>query len=335
MHLNPNIRHAAILCALLLWTCSGCATVFNGDSQVVSISTTPPGAQVHDKDNALLCPSTPCDVQVKTDFGKSFRVSKKGYKPLQLQLFRQLEAGWIVADTFFWPSILVDAYTQAWYGLAPEKPQVVLAPVRPAAGQPTDSYVIAGPKNSGEARQNKEAQILLSSGLANGPGIGLAATLGLHISPDTLLEIQGRMAASAFAPGGLYGVIDLHAVAQVKHFLGNSFYLTAGGGVRELQGNFIIPEDYLLSSVIDEGFMRSRDFVLNTGIGNQWQWDMFTVGVEWVGLSIPVHNTQLTIDTIDREPNPPISFRRDAKAFLDDTTQLTFRLFNLNVGASF
>ena len=79
--------------------------------------------------------------------------------------------------------------------------------------------------------------------------------------------------------------VGIHA----KKFMSNSFYINGGIDYTTMKYD----NDYIFttSSIKDaygfEANMISASFV----IGNQWQWDTFTLGCDWVGMTLPIsHN---------------------------------------------
>lgn len=72
-----------------------------------------------------------------------------------------------------------------------------------------------------------------------------------------------------------------------KQFFGNSFYLTSG-----LRHQNITVSDSNRSIFYEEDYYAweakgNRSSAL-LAIGNQWQWENFTMGVDWIGLGLPL-----------------------------------------------
>jgi hypothetical protein len=66
-----------------------------------------------------------------------------------------------------------------------------------------------------------------------------------------------------------------------KQFNGNSFYFQVYGYYRSIEETDRT-NSFLFSS--PDGFYRLKDAGLGIKIGNQWQWDNFTIGCDWIGL---------------------------------------------------
>ncbi len=79
---------------------------------------------------------------------------------------------------------------------------------------------------------------------------------------------------------------DLVQVAgSVKQFFGNSFYGSAGIGLRQFD---LLEDNGYLST--ESNIYKKRDIAAEVFIGNQWQWEYLTMGVDWFGFSVPVRN---------------------------------------------
>lgn len=93
-------------------------------------------------------------------------------------------------------------------------------------------------------------------------------------------------------------MFQLNISAEYKHFVGNSFYWAS---------NFVyLKQDY----VDDDYFVKQynsfyRGFGAGVRIGNQWSWEHFTIGCDWIGLGTKfihlekdgddVHNSYATL----------------------------------------
>lgn len=88
---------------------------------------------------------------------------------------------------------------------------------------------------------------------------------------------------------------------RLKHFRGNSFY-TYGGVSAEAEGQDV-------RSLNDPDL--TTGFVM-VGIGNQWLWRHVTLGVDWIGLAVPVY-TRVHRE-VDGSDGRKVSVRSDAWA---------------------
>lgn len=136
-------------------------------------------------------------------------------------------------------------------------------------------------------RLNKEYTALAQLA-GRGPFYGNAhgLALGKFLDTNTVLSLEwvassgGEVINFASAKQWAVGV-------HLKRFMGNSFYVK--GGLDYFQVDF----KYERNPGPTDAYSSRGRFdaeVLSAGlvIGNQWQWEMFTLGVDWVGLSLPV-----------------------------------------------
>lgn len=114
---------------------------------------------------------------------------------------------------------------------------------------------------------------------------GMGARAAYIYSPK--LTFEGSYLEGEFAFFGLSKEIALLST-RAKWFFGNSFYGVGGVGYRQVtmrdtrsqyDNNTYLAKSHLIyqnTAITAEG-----------GIGNQWQFSGFTLGCDWVGLSIP------------------------------------------------
>ncbi len=127
-----------------------------------------------------------------------------------------------------------------------------------------------------------------------------------------------------------YGIFDLAVFAvtatnfavRYKSFLGNSFYWRVGPGLRQYQ-----IKDRLGSIFSDREELDSTGTVLSfgadVGIGNQWQFETFTLGCDWVGYYFPVSVLSKRYDA------PENAKPEDIKSSEDELTDLVrLAIFN-------
>ena len=107
-----------------------------------------------------------------------------------------------------------------------------------------------------------------------------------------------------------------------KHFEGNSFYVAGGLDYTELKGKFGYAKDSLFSAEdIELGTIRK--FSLDIRIGNQWQWENFTLGTDWVGYHLTLHEESKLADQYPTNADSAKKFKNSIKS---DFTILRFYL---------
>lgn len=145
-------------------------------------------------------------------------------------------------------------------------------------------------KTSRALRENKNYLITYQA-LGVGPlknyGSGLA--FGKFLSSDLILFIEG-------VHGGMNLLLDngqgkvWSIGGHAKNFIGNSFYWRAGIDY--------VSTSYRCSNPGTWFFFCGDDFdaqsaVISISIGNQWQWENFTLGTDWIGFgtSLPISSS--------------------------------------------
>jgi hypothetical protein len=134
------MRNLAAAIFFLLCACSfaGCGTIMGGLYKGVKVETEPSGALAVNMDHSCV---TPCTVQIRRSAGKEIviRVSKEGYRPVDVHLERGLN-GWFVvqsASIILLPGALVDLGTGSLYSVEPKELRVRMTPVENPDGSAT------------------------------------------------------------------------------------------------------------------------------------------------------------------------------------------------------
>lgn len=194
--------------------------------------------------------------------------------------------------------------------------------------------------SSGYNRAGKQYQL---TAILTGVGPSYSSTTGLSLGyfldRDKMLLIEGtgksttRRETTWFSTSrSTYDINSESLGIHFKHFVGNSFYYRAGVDYRKLgydyQNNF--------SNTTEQISFSGDSVALNFQIGNQWQWDNFTLGCDWVGLSMPISS-----NVKDKSLNT--AAQADAVYYnnkIEDDSTLYIKNTNLNLlrfylGASF
>lgn len=101
---------------LILFTITGCATVFKGTSAKVNINSDPNKAKVYV--NGSFVGKTPTEVKLSSKESHQIEFQKEGYEARGLNLTNNIGVGWIIADILFGVvPLIVDAATGAWFHL--------------------------------------------------------------------------------------------------------------------------------------------------------------------------------------------------------------------------
>ena len=121
---------------------AACATIMQGTSQEVSVSSTPTGARVL-VDGAEMG-KTPLVASLKRKDKHVVRVELEGYQPFEMALGRAT-SGWVWGNIVFGgiPGLAIDAITGGMYKLKPEEIQATLAQNAALTADPeTDRLVV-------------------------------------------------------------------------------------------------------------------------------------------------------------------------------------------------
>lgn len=106
---------------------------------------------------------------------------------------------------------------------------------------------------------------------------------GMYLSPDSIVDLSwtnGKFEWLGFE-------MKSTAIAvRYKSFNGNSFYWRAGGMFRTYEYDASYYD--LSSAQTSNGTVKISATGLDLGIGNQWQWDTFSLGCDWIGAFIAV-----------------------------------------------
>lgn len=113
-----------------------------------------------------------------------------------------------------------------------------------------------------------------------------------------------------------------------KHFVGNSFYYRAGADYSVVDYKYDLTGSF--SADASSSNFRGTALIGSFVIGNQWQWDNFTLGCDWIGLASPLMYTLSgAAPTTSSEKS---DFEEDQKKYVSDGSAVLLRLY---LGASF
>ena len=173
------------------------------------------------------------------------------------------------------------------------------------------SYVV---KDSSEFnRMNKKYSLSYesSSGIIF-QGAAIVGSYLLNRNDLILLELRsekvflGTILAAAFGykedtRNDSFGV-------NYKHFFGNSFFIRSGLSYHNVSDS----SKYVGSvSTTSDSFSFTGNLTnFGIGIGNDWQWDKFTLGFDWIRITIPVAHT-ITDEQYTSNNKSSIEFNED------------------------
>lgn len=107
---------------------------------------------------------------------------------------------------------------------------------------------------------------------------------GVYMDPDTILDasyVRLRWGELGYPmKSDAFGI-------RLKNFLGNSFYWRAGVVFRTIDydtwaGRWVTPGNKIVGNI------KVSSLGADVAIGNQWQWETFMMGGDWIGLLVPL-----------------------------------------------
>lgn len=107
-------RSIAVVCVVSFLAMTGCATLFKGTSENVSMDSSPVQADVYV--NGQLMGKTPLQLKLATKKEYVVEFRAEGYQPRSYHINNRVGAGWIILDVLggLIP-VIIDAATGAWY----------------------------------------------------------------------------------------------------------------------------------------------------------------------------------------------------------------------------
>ena len=144
-------------------------------------------------------------------------------------------------------------------------------------------------ENSQLRRQTKK-WVVTGQVLGLGPIPGTTSSgsaAGYFIEPDLIISVEaiGGKSLATFFDFFSYRQVRFNSTGvHLKSFLGNSFYVKGGVDYNRFSMDYSYS---FLSSTGSHGF--ESEFVTSAvTIGNQWQFDHFTLGCDWFGWTAPI-----------------------------------------------
>lgn len=131
-------------------------------------------------------------------------------------------------------------------------------------------------------RMNKKFQATAQlAGFTVAPIDALGINLAAFINRDALVQLEYSQGKVGFLWTQYKAtVLGLH----YKRFFGNSFYVNGGVDYRNIS---MKTDDVFFADDNGKEIGESESLVASVAIGNQWQWENFTLGCDWIGLGVP------------------------------------------------
>jgi hypothetical protein len=183
-----------------------------------------------------------------------------------------------------------------------------------------------------ESRAGQTAQFTIGMGHIT-PFIGAKARASAFIDRNHLVYVDysgGTDSGESFYHITSVNVTNSRQLsAGYKAFLSNSYYWEASVFHRELTRR----GRYNNRNGIFTGEALGLEFL----VGHQWQWELFTLGCDWLGLHVPVR--AYGEKNRDKEtlviPDEEVEFERQTMRFRTDNQEIRIVFFGLYAGLSF
>lgn len=197
--------------------------------------------------------------------------------------------------------------------------------------QPTVVMENSSEHNRMDKRFVVEAQLFGGSTLT---GATTGAIIGYHLDRNTVIQAEltkgdgtnGNDSESLGFSEREGATVGLHA----KRFLSNSFYVKGGLDYTKMKYN----ANYIWTSAPNKEAYGFEANLISAAlvIGNQWQWDNFTLGCDWIGLTLPISH-EITSEFNDKNLASHAQYNKDDQdTLLKNGTGQALRFY---VGATF
>tara|TARA_B110001454_G_scaffold213372_1_gene231443 strand:- start:26098 stop:26808 length:711 start_codon:yes stop_codon:yes gene_type:complete len=179
---------------------------------------------------------------------------------------------------------------------------------------------------------------LLGISANNAPAQGIGVGYFLDRNKQVLVEVRkGRGAYMRYRYESYNGVSKEWSTdaqitqvgAHFKHYVGNSFYYRVGADYSSVDYKYDLSGSYYGDT--SSSYFKGTAIIGSFVIGNQWQWENFTLGCDWIGLASPLTYTisGVTTPTTASEKS---DMENDQRMYVSDSSGILLRLY---LGASF
>lgn len=183
-------------------------------------------------------------------------------------------------------------------------------------------------------RMNKNFSLTyMAFGIGPSRSGSIGLTLGVFLDRNSEIDfevISGRPAYSNWFSWSEYDIKTNSAGIHYKYFVGNSFYFRLGADYRTVDYRYT-SRDIFSGSTLSENKFKGDSVTATILIGNQWQWENFTLGCDWIGVVLPI-TSRVQSESVEG-PSPDSRYLEDDKDWLLKNTMTMGLRFYL--GASF
>lgn len=182
----------------------------------------------------------------------------------------------------------------------------------------------------------KNSVLVQLVGAGPSPGSATGMILAHYLDSDRIIQLEVLNTKSNWQYYGTWGsrtdISGLNLGIHFKQHTGNSFYFKGGADYSAFDYNY----KYVSYSgtAYDEGYsFKGRKVSASVAIGNQWQWENFTLGCDWIGWSVPItYSTSDEKSYGNNTSNTATDLRSTKEIYLQNGYPLALHFY---LGASF
>ncbi len=160
------------------------------------------------------------------------------------------------------------------------------------------------------------------------PSVGVNA--GYYLSRNALLQLE-------YSKGKLpYIFFSIEATTvglNLKYFVGNSFYIKSGASYRQVAVKDLTC--FLCDTATFQDVGSADSAAVEVAIGNQWQWENFTMGCDWFGAMVPFTTTNISNNYKSNSDLSATTKSDLDKAWYNLGRTTSYELLRFYLGASF
>ncbi len=200
---------------------------------------------------------------------------------------------------------------------------------------PTNEPASTVPRGEGSEFNRTDKKFTLHAlliGVGPNPSISSGIGAGMFLDRNSLVDIEyvsGR-------PYDWYGFYTDYEIVtksygvHYKRFVSNTFYFRVGADYRQVDYRYT-SRSLFSSSIYSENKFNGESVVGTIVIGNQWQFENFTLGCDWFGVALPVTRSIKSESSTGTNPDT-VKLSDDEDRYVRKTTAMGLRFY---LGASF
>lgn len=143
-------------------------------------------------------------------------------------------------------------------------------------------------------RMNKNFSLTyMAFGVGPNRSGSIGGTVSLFLNRNSLIDfeyVNGRPLYTNWFSWSEYDVRTSSYGIHYKQFTGNSFYFRVGADYRTVKYKYT-SRDIFTDEINSISRFEGDSVTATVLIGNQWQWENFTLGCDWIGIALPVTTT--------------------------------------------